>query len=263
MSTDPYATPKSFVEDAPGAAIDAEFVPGGQRVAGGRGWDWIAQGWELFRKDPGMWIVLFILFVVIFGAVSLIPVVGSVATFLFGPVLGAGIVVGCRTLEEGGNLQVLHLFVGFREKTGPLVAVGALYLAAWVVILLVVFLVAGAGVVALFMGASQGAGPASPGAVMGLLLAVLLALALSVPAMMAVWFAAPLVLFHDHSPAEAMKSSFRGCLKNVWPFLIYGLIVLVLSVPATILLGLGWLVLGPVIAASFYTSYRDIYTRNA
>jgi len=29
---------------------------------------------------------------------------------------------------------------------------------------------------------------------------------------------------------------------------------------AAIPLGLGWLVLGPVLAASFYTSYKDIFT---
>jgi uncharacterized membrane protein len=43
------------------------------------------------------------------------------------------------------------------------------------------------------------------------------------------------------------------------PFLIYGIIMLVLSILATIPLGLGWLVLGPVAVASVYVAYRDIY----
>jgi len=78
---------------------------------------------------------------------------------------------------------------------------------------------------------------------------------------MAVWFAAPLVVFHDLGAVEAMKASFTGCLRNIVPFLVYGIAGLVLSVVATIPLGLGWLVLGPVVAASVYTSYRDIYLR--
>jgi len=35
----------------------------------------------------------------------------------------------------------------------------------------------------------------------------------------------------------------------------------VLMIVATIPLGLGWLVLGPVLAASIYASYKDIYLK--
>jgi uncharacterized membrane protein len=58
-----------------------------------------------------------------------------------------------------------------------------------------------------------------------------------------------------------MKASFTGCLRNVVPFLVYGIVGFVLAIVATIPLGLGWLVLGPVFAASVYTGYRDIYLR--
>ncbi len=43
------------------------------------------------------------------------------------------------------------------------------------------------------------------------------------------------------------------------PFLVYGVIGLVLAILASIPIMLGWLALGPVFAASVYTSYRDIY----
>jgi uncharacterized membrane protein len=58
-----------------------------------------------------------------------------------------------------------------------------------------------------------------------------------------------------------MKGSFTGCLKNVLPFLLYGAVLLLLSVIATLPLLLGWLVLGPVFAGSVYASYRDIYLK--
>jgi len=262
MSDDPYASPRSFIADAPAAAIDVEFIPGGRRVAAGNGWEWIAQGWALFRKDPGMWIALFVVFCVLFAAVSFVPFAGSIATVLLGPVMTAGVVSLCRSAEQGDALQMSQLFDGFRRKTGPLVAVGALYLAAWVAIFLSVFLVMGAGMgFAAFKGA-MGSGNLG-GAFAGMLLAVLVVLALSVPVMMAVWFAAPLVWFHDHAPVDAMKASFGGCLKNVLPFLVYGLVVVVLAVFATLPVMLGWLVLGPTLAGSYYASYRDIYTRSA
>jgi uncharacterized membrane protein len=76
---------------------------------------------------------------------------------------------------------------------------------------------------------------------------------------MAVWFAPALVVFQGKSAVDAMKESFSGCMRNVMPFLIYGVVMLVFSVLASIPLLLGWLVLGPVLAASLYTSYKDIY----
>jgi uncharacterized membrane protein len=91
------------------------------------------------------------------------------------------------------------------------------------------------------------------------LLFVLVVMALLVPLVMAIWFAPALVVFHDVAPIEAMKQSFRACLKNVVPFLIYGIIVLGLGIVATIPFGLGWLVLGPTLIGSTYYSYRDIF----
>ena len=128
-----------------------------------------------------------------------------------------------------------------------------------------------------------GAGPDLASATMrelaAYLLAWLIALALMVPVFMAVWFAPPLMVFNGLGTFDALKASFLGCLKNIVPFLIYGLILfgfaILASIPlclgwlvlapvgfatlALIPLGLGWLVLAPVIGASIYTSYRDIY----
>ena len=76
---------------------------------------------------------------------------------------------------------------------------------------------------------------------------------------MAAWFASALVALDGMEPWQALKSSFFACLKNIIPFLVYGLVMLVLSIIATIPLGLGWLVLGPLTIASIYTAYRDVF----
>ena len=60
---------------------------------------------------------------------------------------------------------------------------------------------------------------------------------------------------------ESMKQSFSGCLKNIVPFLVYGVVFLVLGVLASLPIFLGWLVLGPMLSASVYTSYKDIYLK--
>ncbi len=238
------------------------YVAGGQVVAAGRGWDWIAAGWDLFKRQPGMWIlftlVTLVLFVVL-ALLQLIPFIGrivSIASFILTPVLVAGILIGCQAVEEGRSLEIGHLFAGFKEKLGPLATVGAIYLGVTVAIVLVVMLVAGFSAFGVFMG---GGSSATPAAFMVGLLAALVVLALMLPLFMAVWFAPALVVFQDQGAVDAMKESFSGCLRNIVPFLVYGVVMMVLGVLASIPLGLGWLVLGPVLAASLYTSYKDIY----
>ena len=253
----PYAAPKAAVADET-VVLNADFVPGGLSRPAGRGWSWIAQGWELFKRQPGMWIGIVLLGFVIFIAAAFIPVVGGLAMTLFGPVFAAGIMIGCKALDGGGELELGHLFAGFRERTGTLIGVGALYLAATLVVMLVVGLVMGVGMFTM-MGGGDPQAVAALGTTM--VLAMLVMFALLLPAVMAVWLAAPLVVFHGHGAVEAMKGSFSGCLKNILPFLLYGVVLFVLSILASLPLLLGWLVLGPVFGASIYTSYRDIYLK--
>jgi uncharacterized membrane protein len=94
-------------------------------------------------------------------------------------------------------------------------------------------------------------------------IAMLVALALVIPLWMGLWFAAPLVMLHDMRPVDAFKASFLGCIKNIVPFLIYGLISLPAMIVASLPLFLGWLLLGPVLIGSVYGGYRDIFTDQA
>ena len=255
-TVNPYAAPKAAVADAT-VALNTDFVAGGQSRPASHGWSWIAEGWELFKRQPGMWIGIVLIAFVIFIGAAMIPIVGGLATTLFGPVFAAGIMIGCKALDSGGELELRHLFAGFKERTGTLVAVGALYLAAVVVVMLVVGLMMGVGFTAMMGGDPQ----AMAAMGMTMLLAMLVMFALLLPAVMAIWLAAPLVVFHDHGAVDAMKGSFAGCLKNILPFLVYSIVMFVLAVVATLPLALGWLALGPVFAASVYTSYRDIYLK--
>jgi hypothetical protein len=187
---------------------------------------------------------------------AFIPLLGAVATFLVMPVFVGGLLLGCRTLQGGGELEVVQLFAGFKEKTGNLIVIGALAIGGWIIVMLPVVAIVGAGAV---LGAMRGdaAGAAALGG--SVVLAWLVALALSVPIYMALWFAPALVVLREMPPLEAIKASFLGCLKNILPFLVYSIVVMVLGIVAAVPLGLGWLVLGPTLIASVYVSYRDIY----
>jgi len=197
-------------------------------------------------------VILFVILVVL----AFVPLLGAVATFLVVPVFVGGLLLGCRALQGGGGGGAAHLFAGFKAHTGNLIVIGALAIAGWIVVMLPVIVIVGAGA---FLAALRGdaAGVAALGG--SFMLAWLVALALSIPIYMALWFAPALVVLRGMAPIEAIKESFLGCLKNVLPFLVYSIVLMVLGIVAAIPLGLGWLVLGPTLIASVYVSYRDIY----
>lgn len=233
-----------------------ESMTGGRAVGAGQGWTWIAEGFALFKKAPGIWIALVIILFVILLVLAFIPLLGAVATFLLMPVFVGGLMLGCRALQGGGGLELGHLFAGFKEQTGNLIVLGALAIGGGIIVMLPVMAIVGGG--AMFgMMRGDAAGVAAMGG--SLVLAWLAALALSIPLYMALWFAPALVVLRRLAPVAAIKESFLGCLKNIVPFLVYGILLLVLGIIAAIPFGLGWLVLGPVTIASVYAAYRDIF----
>jgi hypothetical protein len=225
-------------------------------VAAGDGWVWIRGGFDLFRQNPVIWIVLFLIYLLIGMALSIVPAVGPIILNLLAPVFMAGFMLGCQALESGEELEINHLFAGFKHNTAQLITVGGIYLAGIIIIVGLVFVTTGGAMLSMAGNApamEEAAGP-------GVLLAVLVALTLLMPLIMAYWFAPILVIFHGLKAVDAMKLSFTACLRNIWPFTIYGLLSMVLMVLAAIPLGLGLLVMIPTMTASLYVSYRDIFS---
>jgi hypothetical protein len=251
----PYQTPAAHVADVlDDASPDGTYIEGGRAVDSSRGWGWIQDGWGLFRKHPGMWIVLIIIFGLLIVAMNLVPFIGVLASVLLVPVFVAGLMVGCQTVARGGDLELAHLFAGFRRNTGQLMLVGVIGFVLTVVAMIPMTIVMGAGFFAAGVGATS-----LPTFGLSMILAILLSFALFVPINMAMWFASALVMLQDQSAPRAIGQSFRGCVKNIVPFLVYGVIVFVLAMLAALTFGLGWLVLGPVVLCSVYVAYRDIF----
>jgi len=255
-AANPYAPPAAPVSDPTHEADESAFIPGGRGVGAGRGWSWFAEGWDLFKQSPMIWIINFIVFLLVFIAIELVPFLGGLAGMLLAPVLSAGIMIGARAVHQGEPLEVAHLFAGFRERTGPLMMIGVLNMVATMVIVILVFAVLALIGVSL-LGAVASGNLEALG--IGVLLGILMVLALSIPLMMAYWFAPALVALNGFTAFEAMKASFFACLKNFMPFLVYGVVAVLLAVVATIPAMLGWFVLVPVWMASMYASYRDIF----
>ncbi|MGB0127325.1 MAG: BPSS1780 family membrane protein [Rhodocyclaceae bacterium] len=228
-------------------------------VEPGQGIEWFKEGWQIFVKNPGVWIAISAIMVVIFVILNFLPVVGQLAANLLAPAFGAGLLVGCRALEQGEELKVEQLFAGFQRQTGSLILLGVLALVASVVIGVISFGVIGGSAAT---GAAIGDGAGMGMAMGGFLLAMLLVLILSVPLAMALWFAPALVVFRGLAPLDAAKASFNACVKNVVPFLIYGFLLFVAFIVAALPFGLGFILLLPVAAGSIYAAYMDIFERS-
>ena len=228
-----------------------------RNVDAGSGWDWIRGGFGLFRQNPVIWIALFLIYLLICVALSIVPVVGPIVLNLLAPVFMAGFMLGCQALESGEELEINHLFAGFKQNTSQLITVGGLYLAGIIMIAGLMFVMTGGAALAT-MG-EQGH-PMKAAASANMLLAALLALVLLLPLIMAYWFAPTLVVFRGISAVDAMKLSFTACLRNILPFAVYSLISMVLLLLAVIPLGLGLLVVIPTMTASLYVSYKDVFS---
>ncbi len=226
-----------------------------RQVPAGNAWAWIVNGFNLFKANPVMWIVILLIYLAIIVPVSLVPVLGSIASTLLAPVFAAGMMWGCKALVLKQDLEINHLFEGFKKNTAQLIAVGGIYMLSLLVIMVMVVMSLDKEVVGLLMKGQE----VSPAQASAMMLPILLAMLFIVPILMAYWYAPVLIGLHNLTAVEAMKLSFSACLKNMVPFLLYGLIFTVILVIAIIPFGLGLIVAIPVMMTSLYTSYVDVF----
>ena len=234
----------------------------GQRLRAGAGVDWIADGWRLFRRAKVMWVVFVVLFFLLSLAVSLLPGIGNLVGALLSPVILGGVMLGARSLETGGEMELEHFLAGFRTRTASLLAVGAIYLVGQLLLMLVFAGFVGFSALgSLIAGDAEALAELDAGeSLLRMGLGGLVVLALAVPLFAAFWFAPPLVMLNGLPAARAMRESLAACLRNWLPMLVYGILASVLLVLALIPLLLGLLVWAPLMLATLYTSYRGVFT---
>lgn len=252
-----YKAPESALENAEGTAEELQYV-GPQKRPTGNGLEWISDGFKIFSKSPGPWILTMVVGFIVMMVINLIPIIGGIFGMLTTYVWIAGLVIGSKAVDSGESMDIKYLFAGFSNNVGRLI--GLSFLVLVISIALMVGLV-GSSLVEAFI--SGGGELPEDVDLIGLAIRFLVMMGLLIPLMMAVWFAPALIVLQNMSVIESMKASFYGCSKNMLPFLIYGIIMFVLLIVATIPLLLGFLVLAPVGYASIYCSYKDIYLQQS
>jgi uncharacterized membrane protein len=265
----PYAAPDSGPADF---LARRAMIANGQTVASSRVWNWFARGLAWFGVAAGNWIVICLILGAMMLLSLLVPLLGVLGLMLLAPVLAGGLMLGCAAQSSGKALRIDHLFDGFQDHFGALAMLGLVLLLGMAALSLVSFLVAlAAGGSFAALSGLLNANPTTldqmldlvnlllSGLGMALLLASLVGTALSLPLMMALWFAPVLVVRHNLPVGAALVASFLGCMKNWLPFLLYSIVLSGLAILACLPLMLGWLVLLPVLIGTVYASYEDIY----
>ena len=239
------------------------------------GWLWIVRGFLLFRMNPAMWTLLVFTYWMLIALINQIPVLGPLIATLFLPAFSVSFMNLCRDLEDGRRVPPSVLFSGFRARLPTLVILGGLYLVA-IMLVLGVSALADGGALANWV--IYGAAP-SPTEVRGggLSRAMIVAAIAGTPVVMAFWFAPVLAAWQEMGAAKALFFSFFAGWRNWRAFLVYGVVLAVLSlVLSTVVIAATYMLRGrqdaltfsmvlavlvtmPTLFGSFYAAYRDVF----
>lgn len=236
------------------APLSGQYVPRGRRCSARQGLVWLGGGWAAFRRNPGGWIQILLTVGLLWFVLSLIPLI-SVAVL---PILNGGLMIACERQQRTGRLKLSDAFAGFGNRLAPLMLLGVLSLAGVILSLLPLATVIG-------FSAASGllSGKPDPEHLTALQegfgVSIALLLAASLLLYSALWFAPALVVLQKLGPLEALKTSFLACWRNVGAGLVYFLAATALMIAGVIPVGLGLLVVIPMLIASIHASYRDIF----
>jgi hypothetical protein len=242
-------------------------------VATSRGARWLAEGWQLFRAAPLGWLAAVFGYWLLMTVVSLVPFIGVAAAAVLVPAFSVGFMTLARAASRRAPLEIGLLFDGFRHELRTQLVLGAIYLAC-LALLLAASALADEGALANWI--LTGAQPEdevrqSP----DFLAALATAAALYLPVMLAFWFAPPLAAWHALGAAKALFFSLAASLMNWRAFLIYGAVIAATMLVVRFALAQAALAgaariaplivlplaiaLLPILFASFYASYRDVF----
>jgi hypothetical protein len=193
------------------------------------GWEWLKEGFALFRKRPTELLTLFLSYMFLMFVVGIIPLFGQVLPMVLVPVFSMAFMLACVHVEQGKKVHPGLLLTGFRSPARMrLLQLGALYLLAAVIAIAASALVDGG----VFWKVMSGQSGMDANTVRGsnMSMAMVFAALVYTPAAMGFWYAAPLVAWHDMGVGKAIFYSFFAVKRSGKAFLVYGLAWLLVGV---------------------------------
>ncbi|KMJ46512.1 membrane protein [Xenorhabdus khoisanae] len=234
------------------------FIPGGRAVGAGAATEWISDAWNMFKANPGQWILFALVYIVILVILNFIPVINLISG-IFSSVFVAGFIAAAEKQRTTGNFEIDFLFHGFKNKLGSLIAVSVLYLAIYMLGLFAALLAIGVGALELFSTSQY----SDPGLLMShspsLILAILVFFIFGMVALAFAWFAPALIIINNLKFGEAVSMSLNAVRKNLLGGFLFFLLMGVLLIVSMIPFFLGLIVTMPMTLIVYYTTYRSIF----
>lgn len=248
-----------------------------EKIPAKTGWLWIKEGFALFRKQPAEMSTLFLAYMFTMLIIGVVPLLGQILPLVLIPVFAMAFMQACVQIEKGQRVFPNLLLTGFRSpEFKTLLKLGVLYLLAATVAVAVSVLADGG----VFWKAMMGSGldPKDLDNALGnVRLAMIIAALIYVPAAMAFWFAAPLIVWQKMPLAKALFYSFFAVKRAGAAFLLYALgwIIIGIMVPTVISLLISLItgsvtvvifillpisiILTVVMYCSFYPTYTAVF----
>ncbi|MBU2713277.1 BPSS1780 family membrane protein [Zooshikella harenae] len=268
------STPSPYNTPTPQVLPEARDIQAIKRPSS-HGISWCTSGAKLFSQEWLLFLAIGFIFVLLSVISQLIPFIGWIISPLLTILLWAGFMYCCENLEKQGQFSFNQFFVGFNQQTGPLLLLAAVYISAMMLIFTIagMFLLFTVGMDFLVaIQSHQGASAMSEERLLLFaMIALLMIMALTIPLLMAIWFAPTLIILDQKPFWDAVKLSFQGCLCNMLPFLVYGLVFLVIAAVILLPLFASWywliavfvlyIIFTPIVFCTIYTSYKDIFVQ--
>jgi uncharacterized membrane protein len=236
-----------------------------RKLNAARGWIWVKHGYQLIMRNPLLSISLALIGTLAIFVALQIPLFGPLIAVLLMPLLEAGYMRVCRALEEEEEVELAHLFEGFRKHAAGLVALGGFLMVGLLISSMAIVSIGGEALGTLLENVYSANDPqilvdAMGTAGPGVAFSLMIGFALMCVLMLAFQYAPMLVFFNDVPPFAALRASLSGSLRNLIPYTVYSLIMQVVALVFGMLpFGIGLIVLLPLGFTSLYVSYRNIF----
>lgn len=103
------------------------------------GLEWLKHGFALFRRQPGILTMIVFANLLLMVLLSNLSVVGMILVFVAIPCFSMAVQQACMLIDDGQRVPPGVVLIGFRKGAlGPLAKLGAIYLSAFILLMLVV-----------------------------------------------------------------------------------------------------------------------------
>lgn len=186
------------------------------------GWDWVKQGFRLFRKQPLGLAALFFGYLLITFWIGLVPLVGKLLSYMLVPLFTVAFMQGCANAEQGKRVHPGLLLAGLRSPAFPtLVRLGLVYLMVAVAAIGASTLVDGGVLLQVLTRQLEADSPDAKNSALGS--AILFAGLAQLVAFVMLAFSGPLVHWKRMGVGKAVFYSVFGILGAGKPFLVFAL----------------------------------------